>query len=233
MSLPVIKFPVITASLLAAAVVITLAPESLGRSFLLHRDDLIDLRWWRLWSGHLYHFNLSHLWWDGLAVVLLGSWLERAIGLKNFLTIHFLTAPLVALVPLLWQPDLFGYGGMSGMACVYAGGIVVYLASLGARARLVASVFAAAISAKVAYELFSPQATLFVANEGTFVPVASAHAAGMAAGILVTYLLSNLRASARPPRRACPSFRGRVPPVARPWPLRGATTGTGCPSRRA
>lgn len=147
---------------------------------------------WRVFTGHLAHYSLSHLGWDVLTFFVLASFVEqrgRAM-LKSILTLSALAIPAaVALV----HPDMPAYRGLSGIdSALFTASMALLLAS--ARRdrdtfRAVASLAGLMLfAAKLLYEVIAGQ-TLFVNAESSgFVPVPSAHLAGGLCGVIAVML---------------------------------------------
>lgn len=194
--------------------------------------------WWRTVTSHFVHFNDSHLRWDLLGLLLLGTWAET-------LSRHRWSVALgvaAVTIPLLvggFEPHLTCYRGLSGLACVPLGLIVVALVRSARRhgdamLRMTAWLAALGFLGKTAFELSSGQAMF--ADAGTdFVPVPLAHLAGFLIGV-VTALpamkepIPSVQSPGRPgagcSRRGRP--RGRLPAWRFRWP-RGH--GSGSPGR--
>lgn len=180
-------------SLLSPAIVVALAglalvtPE-LTAAWELNRAAIADGQWWRVFTGHLTHWNLDHLFWDAATFVALAA---ACIWLRPLTT---LTGTLVGCVVIsatvfLAHPQLETYRGLSGLdtalftllaAIIYQEARLDGDRALGA----VAKWAVASLVAKTGYEVVTG-ATLFVDSEvAGFMPLASAHAAGAVVGLL-------------------------------------------------
>lgn len=96
------------------AVLIALAPTH-HALLVLDRTALTNGEIWRLWSGHWVHFSGSHVSWNLVALLVAGTWLEKAR--PGLLLRHTLVAaPAIGLAILAGEPGLQSYGGLSGLA---------------------------------------------------------------------------------------------------------------------
>ena len=66
---------------------------------------------WRLFSAMLLHGGLGHLMYNGFALVLFGSILERLIGGRKFLIVFFVTGLLANIVTLPFYTSSLGASG--------------------------------------------------------------------------------------------------------------------------
>lgn len=185
------------------------------------RTALADGELWRVVTSHFVHFNDSHLIWDLLGLLILGCWAETLSRARWALS---LALAVLAIPTAVWwvQPHLVTYRGLSGLACVPFGLIVVHLIRTSYRYRdsalSVTTVLAATgFLGKTAYEAVA-NATLFAQTGGEFVPVPLAHLIGFAIGVAVGWRTFGwLTPSARPRGRrggGCSRFgrqRDRLP----------------------
>ena len=193
---------------------------------------------WRVVTSHFVHFNDSHLHWDLIGLLALGSWAEM-ISRKRWAAALGLAAVAIPGLVAWREPHLATYRGLSGLACVPFGLIVVSLVRTARRhgdavLRSVAWAAALGFLAKTAYEVTVGQ-TLFARAGGDFVPVPLAHLAGFLIGVATAWAAP---AAVTPPARSPDrrdgdsSTRGRpreTPPASRSrWPRARAGA---CPGR--
>jgi rhomboid family GlyGly-CTERM serine protease len=159
--------------------------------------DLENGRWWTLWTSHGVHFSASHLFWDALAVGVLGRCLEGQLGARRTLALLALAAPGVAYGTLCLEPGVVGYGGLSGLACVLAGGLMVTFGRGGQRERQVAWFLGLLLAAKIGWEFINRGEAIFVARVAAptvVVPWAHALGAMLGAGLVGgTFCLAAMR----------------------------------------
>jgi rhomboid family GlyGly-CTERM serine protease len=87
------------------------------------RAEIFTGQVWRMWTGHLVHFNSSHLLWDLAVFLPAGVWLEQTNpGPTRWF--YFLTPPAISALLIAGEPTLAYYAGLSGLAT----GVLVLLA---------------------------------------------------------------------------------------------------------
>jgi rhomboid family GlyGly-CTERM serine protease len=201
---------VTTLLLVGSAVAVYLIP---GASALLifDRAAIGDGEWWRVVTGSWVHLSISHLAYDGVAVLIAGWLLERyGAPLRS---IVMASAIAVGLAVLFGLPEIARYGGLSGIA--YA--LVAYLALSGLAERgawrwLCATTLLVLV-AKLAYEL-STGRFLLVPTGDEIVAVPLAHAVGMTvAGVAFSITRTGRRAFRR---HASSSMFSSLPVVPEP-----------------
>lgn len=196
------------ALLLPALALLIYVVPGLADPLSLQRTAVLDGQWWRILTGHLTHFTLSHLLWDVGAFLVLGLIAQRRSRAQFAATVVG-SAVLISAAVLWLLPQLSEYRGLSGIDSALFGLVAVTLLreQLRERSWLVAAAIAAALlgfGGKIAFELLTHTA-LFARDLGPGVmPVALAHIVGGAWGALVA--LTPLIQSAIPPRLQRPSF---------------------------
>jgi rhomboid family GlyGly-CTERM serine protease len=207
-----------------AAILATESPV-LTSMLQLDRSALALGEWWRLFTGHLTHWNRDHLLWDVAAFFVLGmacvvrSWRATAMCLVS-------SALAISGTFLLSRADLSCYRGLSGVDSALFGLLAGQLywqsrrtgdAALGALAKWSLALF----GAKVGFEIVTGH-TLFVDSEAAgFVPLAAAHAAGLLVGVGTACggaVLQSARSS--PNRKRSTSRHATLIPG---WPRRAAS----------
>lgn len=191
--------PWITLTCAATALLIHRLP-GIASTCEFDRTALANGEFWRVVSSHFVHFNDSHLRWDLIGLLVLGTWAEMLARARWALS---LALAALAIPAAVWwaQPHLDTYRGLSGLACVPFGLIVVHLLRSARRERdralgAVASIAALGFLGKTAYEaLFD--ATLFAQANGAFVPVPLAHLIGFLCGAGVPLLTPSARPRGR------------------------------------
>lgn len=183
---------------------------------------------WRIATAHFVHFNDSHLHWDLVGLLVLGCWAETLSRRRWALALGIATIAIPLLVAWL-EPHLATYRGLSGLACVPFGLLVISLVRTARRhgdGMLQAAAWAASLGflAKTIYELTAGR-TLFVDAGATFVPVPLAHLAGFVIGVATAMPATDtVTRPARSPGRqdgGCntPGLPRETPPASRShWP---------------
>lgn len=95
----------------------------LADALIYDRGEILTGQVWRMWTGHLVHFNPGHLLWDLAVFLPAGAWLElTAPALARW---FYALAPLaISALLLAAEPTLSYYAGLSGIAT----GVLVLLA---------------------------------------------------------------------------------------------------------
>lgn len=156
---------------------------------------------WRALTAHFVHFNANHLYWDLLGLLLLGCWAEL-ISRRAWLVAFLVSSAAISISVWALQPHLLTYRGLSGVACVPLGLIIVHLLRTARRERDPAGAGVAMAGSllflgKTLYETVSGRA-IFVEAGDTFAAVPLAHLAGFLTGATVGAVTPSARSPDRP-----------------------------------
>ncbi|PTY05735.1 rhombosortase [Opitutaceae bacterium EW11] len=166
---------------------------------------------WRLATGHLTHFGWNHLVWDLAAFVGLGVFVER-LGRTRYLVSLGMSAVVISLGVIWFQPDLATYRGLSGLDSTLFAMVCAHLLALSRRRGdlklgLLASAALLGFLAKCGFELHTG-ATVFVdSGAAGFRPVPLAHLLGAVTGLVAMLVpgaalpLPRMRAARNVPAR--------------------------------
>jgi rhomboid family GlyGly-CTERM serine protease len=141
---------------------------------------VVDGQWWRIWTGHLTHYDGGHLAWDLLMFSVLGAACEREHPRSFAIYLILLMAGVAAMIAMCC-PDVRVYRGLSGLDT----GLFVWLVADQCRRcwrdrnHLAAAIWLATVGAligKLIYEATTGR-TLFV-DASNFTPLVQAHLAG-------------------------------------------------------
>jgi len=110
----------VTLALAGACALGTIAGEAAAPALAWERGAILHGEIWRLWSGHLVHYSLSHGAADALALCAGGMLAEPLVGSRRFAAILMGGAALIAAGLLAWAPNLSEYRGASGLAMLTA-----------------------------------------------------------------------------------------------------------------
>ena len=174
------------ALILAIAALFGYAPDHL----VYDRDAIRAGELWRLVTGHLVHLDAQHLLWNGIALGLIGLFLEL-IARQRARTLLVVTAGLMAAVDLyLWwgRADIMAYCGLSALLNGMLAFCLVQLRAL--LGRLVCWLFALGALAKIGFEMMAGAA---IVTDLAWPAMPDAHLAGFLAGGLVGLALAALR----------------------------------------
>lgn len=150
-------------------------------ALIYHRINLAHGELWRLWTAHWVHFSPSHLAWNLLVLLAVGTCLEQlhpGLLLRHTL----LAAPLISLALWFGEPAMQTYAGLSGLATA----TTVLLAVQLLRTRtdpLLGSVLLVLIIAKLAHDLLSPTSLFTTFDSSTIRPSVLAHLTGATLGL--------------------------------------------------
>jgi rhomboid family GlyGly-CTERM serine protease len=120
-----LSFPLFTAIIVAITFLVFVI-HSATACLVYDRRGIAAGQVWRLFTGNLVHFSLSHLFFN-LIVFALAGWAIESRGYPGFRLFCILSAGLTGATLYILSPDMAQYGGLSGIAC----GAVVYLALYG------------------------------------------------------------------------------------------------------
>jgi rhomboid family GlyGly-CTERM serine protease len=148
-------------------------------------------QWWRIWTGHLTHYEASHLFWDLLMFVVLGSACERS---HPQIFGSYLVLMLAAISAVIgYCCDVSVYRGLSGIDT----GLFAWFAAdqirnaWAERDRIGLLLWLLAVSGlvgKLAFEIATGQ-TLFV-DSRNFTPLVESHLAGLLTGLAASLAAS-------------------------------------------
>jgi rhomboid family GlyGly-CTERM serine protease len=181
------RIPGASLLLVAFAVAVSLLP---GVAEWLQYDRLAVAQgaWWRLVSSHFVHWSGEHLFWDVLALGMLGWMCERE-DTARFLACVAVSAAIIPLSLCIAEPQMTTYRGLSGIdSALFA----MLAARIGREAitdrnwsRLgLIGIVSAGFAAKVVYELVTG-GTLFVdSSAGGMTPMPLAHVVGSLVGVV-------------------------------------------------
>jgi rhomboid family GlyGly-CTERM serine protease len=170
-----------------------------------------DGQWWRIWTGHVTHYDGNHLFWDLLMFTVLAAACERANRRWFPVALLSMTAGITAILGFYCR-DIHVYRGLSGIDT----GLFVWLLAeqirrcWSARHRLSACIWSVGVVGllgKLGFEAATGQ-TLFV-DSSSFTPLVEAHLAGALLGLLCSWG-SSLGFISRPDDARCDASESRI-----------------------
>jgi len=182
------RWPGVTLLLAAATTLLQIWPDVAAR-LSYDRVAIAAGEVWRLFTGHLTHWNSDHLAWDALMFALLGAIVERRDRACFWATLGAAPLAISAAVWLL-QPGVEQYRGLSGVDSALFALVALIVYDEMRRARQTTAAWALVALAvgfigKTFWEL-ATGATLFVDSaRAGFTPLPLAHVVGACAGALV------------------------------------------------
>jgi rhomboid family GlyGly-CTERM serine protease len=197
------RIPWVTAVVTVLAVAAWMTP-ALSETWVYDRNAILRGQIWRLWTGNLVHFSISHLAWNLLVVVLTGVWIEWA-GFRGGRRLWLIAPPCVGLALLVGEPSLIRYGGLSGLAVA-----AVTFACLSewreeGSQKLIWSAMLSLVGVKIGWEFYSGE-SIFAHFAGVNVRVEPlSHLAGVvAAGFC--YWRFHSYSAAKTPKQSAPAL---------------------------
>ena len=139
----------------AICLLLACAGEPVAAGLEWERTAILHGELWRLWSGQLVHFSLSHAGADTLGLVAMGLVAEPLTGSRRFALVLGGGALLISLVVLALAPGLSEYRGASGLAMLTAvmGGVLAWQRYPASRAMLACA--GLALASKTLWEAFA------------------------------------------------------------------------------
>lgn len=172
--------------LVSLVAVVAWATPSLSLWLELDYGLVASGQWWRIWTGHLTHYDGNHLFWDLLMFAVLGAACERQHPRLFAPAVAVIVAGISLAIGLCCE-QVSVYRGLSGVDT----GLFVWLVADQVRQCLADRDVLAAVSwllavagliGKLVFEAATGQ-TLFV-DSSTFDPLVESHLAGAAIGFL-------------------------------------------------
>jgi rhomboid family GlyGly-CTERM serine protease len=165
------------------------AGEALSSGLAWERTAILHGELWRLWSGHLVHYSISHAAADTLVLLAMGLYAEPLVGSRRFGLMLAGAATLLSLALLVLAPALNEYRGASGLAVLTAvlGGVLAWRRHPGSRPMLGCA--ALALAAKTLWEACAHTAAFADLPAGVSVAW-QAHLLGALLGVVAARRLS-------------------------------------------
>jgi rhomboid family GlyGly-CTERM serine protease len=203
--------PVLTAIVGLTVLAVFVAGDMVQRWLQYDAAAILSGQWWRLLTQHLTHWDGSHLAWDVLVFLILGTVCELR-NRRQFSLCLALAAPVISLTLLAGVPGLAFCRGLSGLDSALFALLLCQIAGSDRRKPApsldLAGAAALLFLGKCAWEYYTGT-TLFVAHSaGSPVPMPLAHLAGFVCGLIGGGHL--LRKNLRSPQTS-PKMRWRCP----------------------
>jgi rhomboid family GlyGly-CTERM serine protease len=180
--------------LVALAAAVSLLP---GAAAWLQYDRiaLADGALWRVVTSHFVHWSAEHLFWDALALGVLG-WICERENVGRFLACVAASAVLIPLALWIAEPQIAVYRGLSGIDSALFAMLAARITSEAISDKnwprlALAGLVSTALAAKVGFELLT-RGTLFVdCAAAGMTPVPLAHVIGGLVGLVCGLLPSS------------------------------------------
>jgi len=188
MCLSITRVPVVTIALSVVALVVHARMDGAGLQ--LDRTLVAAGEWWRIVTCHFTHWSPDHFAWDFMMFALLGGACEVTSRRRTLITLG-ISAVVIPLAVLLWQPQLQTYRGLSGLDSALFGLLAVdllweKLAESDRRSIAAIGLLIVAFIAKTGFETITGSAVFADSARGGFVPVPLAHLIGFLVGALTS-----------------------------------------------
>jgi rhomboid family GlyGly-CTERM serine protease len=159
------------------------------QAFLIYdRNAIAHGELWRLVTGNFAHFSITHLGYDLVTFLIVGTIIEVR-GYRYFSTLCFSAATLIGVVLYFAEPAMHYYAGLSGVATA----AVTYLCLHGLTEkgtwRWLCVAMLVGLSAKIGIELALGNSLLFDIGMHEFVPVPLSHLVGAITALLLFVLV--------------------------------------------
>jgi rhomboid family GlyGly-CTERM serine protease len=179
----------VTLAIGGTCLLLACAGEPLASGLAWERAGILHGELWRLWSGHLVHYSLSHAAADTLVLLAMGWYAEPLIGSRRFGLLLAGAAILLSLGLLALAPALSEYRGASGLAVLTAvlGGVLAWRRQPASRPMLGCA--ALALAAKTSWEACAHTAAFTDLPPGVAVAW-QAHLLGALLGVVAARRLS-------------------------------------------
>lgn len=118
----------VTLAIAALCLLLGGAGEPVAAGLAWERGAILHGELWRLWTGHLVHFSLSHAAADALVLAAMGLLAEPLVGPRRFAMLLGGGAFVLSLGLLALAPGLHEFRGASGLAVLTAvlGGVLAW-----------------------------------------------------------------------------------------------------------
>ena len=110
----------VTVAIGAICLLLACAGEPLASGLAWERAGILHGELWRLWSGHLVHYSISHAAADTLVLLAMGWYAEPLVGSRRFGLMLAGGALVLSLGLLALAPGLQEYRGASGLGVLTA-----------------------------------------------------------------------------------------------------------------
>jgi rhomboid family GlyGly-CTERM serine protease len=181
------NFPILTVLIGLSALSATLSSQ-LTSLLQFDRTAIMDGGVWRVFTGHLTHWSLSHLFWDILIFLVLAGVIER-FSRRRLLACFVSASLIISLLVFTFLPEMTLYRGLSGIDSAFFMLLLVLLFRRKAAGnkllhKIPYLLLGLLFIGKTVFELTTAQA-FFVESSDLFIPVPLAHLGGAFTGWII------------------------------------------------
>ena len=178
------NFPILTLLFGLSALGITFSAQ-MTSLLQFDRTAIMQGEIWRIFTGHLTHWSLSHLFWDILVFLLLAGVIER-FSRRRLLACFTLASLIISLLVFTFLPEMKLYRGLSGTdSALFMMLLVIFYRQRASGHSLLRKMpyylLGILFIGKTVFELSTSHA-FFVQSSDLFVPVPLAHLGGAFVG---------------------------------------------------
>ena len=168
------------------ALILSVSPEAI-QLMQFDREQIIEGQIWRILTGHFTHCSTSHLFWDVMVFIVLGSICEK-INRKNYFVCLIFSSVFISLGVLVFLPDMKFYRGLSGIDSAIFVFLMVEILKRKYKEKSMVWIIVIVLGlvcfiSKLLFENISGT-TIFVNSTDTMIPVPLAHLIGGISGII-------------------------------------------------
>jgi len=193
------RFPVWTLAICTSAVLV-FGSAAIQAMLIYDRNAIADGELWRFITGNITHFSTTHLDYDVVAFLIVGTIIEVR-GYRYFSTLCLSAATLIGIVLYFAEPTMRYYAGLSGVATAAVAYLCLHGLTEKGTWRWLCVAVLVGLSAKIAIELAFGKSWLLETGMQEFVPVPLSHFVGASAALLL-FALVRLSESGRSTRHA-------------------------------
>ena len=180
------NFPILTVLIGLSALSATLSFQ-LTSLLQFDRTAIMDGEVWRVFTGHLTHWSVSHLFWDIVVFLLLAGMIEQ-LSRRRLLACFASASLIISLLVFTFLPEMKLYRGLSGTdSALFIMLLVMFYrqraSGLSLLHKMPYYLLGTLFIGKTVFEL-STSHSFFVQSSDLFVPVPLAHLGGAFVGWL-------------------------------------------------
>jgi len=156
----------------------------LAQALVFERKAILDGQLWRFLSCHLVHFSDIHLFYNLIALGIVG-WIFEYRSYPYFISLCACMALSIGLSVLILKPEVSYYGGLSGLVC----GCIIYVVLFGLREshpwRLIYLLVLFVLAGKLLLECYKGDSILPYMAGANFVLLPLSHFVGSLVALIV------------------------------------------------
>lgn len=168
------RYPMVTGGLVFICMVIFFFPD-LSAALIYDRELILAGEYWRLLTGHLVHYSLTHLLLNILLLFLAGMLLEQANRIR-FVWLSITVVVLLSCYAWFFMPGMQLYAGISGLVTALVAYYSLQQLKLDTHNRPVWIWLLLGLVGKITFELFDRHTFFVTSGSAEFVVTAELHA---------------------------------------------------------